>query len=343
MALSNSFNFTVTATDVIREAMLNIGAIGESEVPTAQEFNDCLRKLNLLVKQWMGSQDFAPGLKMWERARGDLFLSSSKGVYQLGPTGDNFAASVATSNDPSVTFNTNQLSQTTTSGSSVLNFSSVSNFTLGDFLVIQLDSGDIYSSTVGSINSGAKTITLGNSNTLPSQASGSAYVWNYSQKGQRPLGIVTCSLRDSSNNDTPLNVMTLQDYELLPTKTSPQYLQDPTAWYYESQIGSQINSPVITGPGMLYLDCGGAQDVTKHLHMVWIRPVMDFVNPGDNPEYPQQWYRALCWGLSREICAMFDGEWTKDMDSNLIESLSMARQADVGTSSLYFECDSDAA
>lgn len=341
MGLSNSFSFTVTQTDIVRESMLNIGAIGEAEVPTAQEFTDCGRKLNMMVKQWQGSQDFAPGLKMWERARGDLFLSSSKGIYQLGPTGDNFAASVATSNDPSVTYQTNQLSQTAAAGATALSFSSVSNFTLGDFVVVQLDSGDIFSTTVGAVNTGPKTITLGNSNTLPSQASASAYVWNYSQKGQRPLGIVTCVLRDSSNNDIPMNVMTLQDYELLPTKTSPQYLQDPTAWYYESQIGSQLNTPIITGPGMIYLDCGGAQDVTKHLHMVWVRPIMDFVNPGDNPEYPQQWYRALCWGLSREICAMFDAEWTRDMDANLTESLAMARQADVDTTSLYFVADVD--
>jgi hypothetical protein len=341
MALSNSFSFSVTCTDIIRESMLNVGAIGEAEVPTAQEFTDCQRKLNMLVKQWMGTQDFAPGLKMWERARGDLFLSSSKGVYQLGPTGDNFAAAVATSTDPSITFQTNQLTQAAAGAAATLYFAAITNFTVGDFLVVQLDSGDIYSSTVGAVNSGAKTVTLGNSNTLPSSSAVGSYVWNFTQKGQRPLGIVTCVLRDSQSTDIPMNLMTLQDYELLPNKTSAQYLQDPTAWYYESQIGSQLNVPVITGPGELYLDIGGAQDVTKHLHMVWIRPVMDFVNPGDNPEYPQQWYRALCWGLSREICSMFDAEWTQDMNSNLTEALAMARQADVETTTLYFEVDAD--
>ena len=341
MALSNSFSFSVTATDVIRESMLNIGAIGENETPTAQEFNDCQRKLNMLTKQWMGKQDFAPGLKMWTRARGALFLSSSKGKYQLGPTGDNWAGGVATS--PTSTHQTNQATVAASAGATGLTIGtgSIGNLTLGDFVVVQLASGDIFSSNVGAINSGAGGFTFGNSNTLPSAINVGTYVWNYTVKGQRPLAITTGVLRDSSNNDIPLNVMTLEDYEFLPTKTMPTYLGDPTAWYYESQIGSQLYAPVITGPGMVYLDVGGAQDVTKHIHFVYLRPTMDIVNPGDNFEYPQQWYRALCWGLSREICAMFDAEWTKDMDANLSESLGMCRQADAENTSMYFQPNDD--
>lgn len=345
MALSNSYSFTVSATDIINEAMLNCGAIGEGETPTAQEYSDCLRKLNMMVKQWCGKQDFAPGLKMWTRQRGDLFLSSSQGVYQLGPTGDNWAGGVATSANSTVlsNFNTNQLTATAASGTSTLTVGTgqIANFTLGDFLVVELDSGDIFSSSVGSINAGAGTLTLGNSQVMPSQASSNAYVWNYSQKAQRPLAIETVVLRDSANNDIPLNRMTLEDYELLPTKTSPQYLQDPTAFYYESQIGSGLLTPVNTGGGNLYLDCGGAQDVTKHLHIVYLRAVMDLVNYSDNPEYPQQWYRALCWGLTREICPMFDAEYTEDIKENLLESLGMARQGDPETTTLYFEANAE--
>jgi len=92
---------------------------------------------------------------------------------------------------------------------------------------------------------------------------------------------------------------------------------------------------------MVYLDCGGVQDVTRHIHFTYLRPVMDFVNPGDNPEYPQQWFRALCWGLSKEICGMFDAEWSQTNEESFRESLAMAKQADAETSSLYFESNSD--
>lgn len=341
MALSNSFSFSVTATDVIREAMLNVGAIGESEVPTAQEFNDCQRKLNMLIKQWMGTQDFAPGLKMWTRQRGDLFLSSTQGVYQLGPTGDNWAGGCAAL--PNQNFGTSQLNALTSSGSAVLSVGTgtVGNFTLGDFVVVQISSGDIFSSTVSSINSGAGTVTMASTLATGITAAVGAYVWNYTLKAQRPLAILTAVLRDSNSNDIPLNVMTLQDYEYLPTKAMPTYLGDPTAWYYESQIGSDQYTPVITGGGRFYTDVGGAQDVTKRIHCVYLRPVMDIVNPGDNFEYPQQWYRALCWGLAREIGPMFDAEWSTDSDLNYREAVAMARQADVDTTSLYFQPESE--
>lgn len=336
MALSNSFSFSMTATDAVREAMLNIGAIGESEVPTAQEFTDCLRKCNMLVKQWMGKQDFAPGLKMWTRQRGDLFISSTQGVYQLGPTGDNWAGGCAAL--PNQNYGSDQLIAVTNSGSAVLNVGvgSTGNYTAGDFIVVQVSTGDIFSSTIASISAGAGTVTM--NTVLPSgvTAANGAYIWNYTIKGQRPLAILTAVLRDSDNNDIPLNVMTLEDYEYLPTKTMSTYLGDPTAWYYESQIGSDQYTPIISGGGRFYTDVGGAQDVTKHIHAVYLRPIMDLVNPGDNFEFPQQWYRPICWGLSKEICAMFDAEWTRDMDQNLSESLGMARQADPETTSMYF-------
>ena len=44
---------------------------------------------------------------------------------------------------------------------------------------------------------------------------------------------------------------------------------------------------------------GGAQDVTKHLHVTYLAPTQDFVNPGDAPDYPQQWYRPLVLGHGR--------------------------------------------
>ena len=332
MTTSGTYAFTVNTADIVREMMLNVGAIGEAEVPTAQEYTDCVRKLNLLAKQWMGRQDFAPGLKMWTRQRSDLLLSSTKYRYALGPTGDQWAAGVAAS--PNANHATQTLITSAAAGATTLSFGvgNTGNFTPQDYLVVQLDSGDIYSTTVTSVNAALGTIAIP---PLPSSSSANAYVWNYTTKGQRPLNILTCVLRDIYNNDTPLNPMTLEDYELLPTKTMPGYLSDPSAYYYESQIGAST-----AGNGQLYLDVTGAQDVTKHLHLVYLRPVMDLVNATDTPDYPQQWYRALVWGGSREICGMFDAIWTEDMQANYLEAVAMAREADSDTTTFYFQPNS---
>jgi hypothetical protein len=327
MATSGTYTFTVTRDDIIREAMLNIGKIGQTESPTAQETTDCNRKLNLIVKQWMGKPDFAPGLKMWSRQRGDLFLSSTHGQYALGTTGDNWAGGIAVTQPNGNTYFANQLIAAAASGQPTLSFGvgDTSNYTAGDFIVVQLTSGDIFSSTILSINGGAGTVTM-NAN-LPSGAANGNFVFNYTTKAQRPLQLVTAILRDTNNNDTPLDYMTAETYEQLPNKTALTFLSDPTAIYYEPQLTN----------GQLYLDCGGAQDVTKHLHIVYLRPIQDFNNPLDNPEYSQEWYRALCWGLSREICPMFNAVWTKEMESLFNDSVSIAREVNPETTEFYFQ------
>lgn len=333
MSTSGTFSFTVSQSDIIREMMLNCGAIGEAEVPTAQEYNDCARKLNMLMKQWMGKQDFAPGLKMWTRQRGDLFLGYTKYQYQLGPSGDNWAGGV-TGGGLGVNYNQTQTTATANIGATTILVSSIVNINNGDYIGVQCGS-DIFWTTVNGAPTGS-TVTL--TNALTTAASPSAYVWNYTTKQQRPLAIVTSVLRDLYNNDVQQNPLTLEDYEALPTKTMANSASDPTAYYYESQIGTTtlVTTPA-TGAGQYYIDCGGAQDVTKHLHIVFLRPVMDLTNPGDNPEYPQQWYRAICWGGTKEICGMFDATWTQDMQENYLEAMLIAREPDSETTTFYFQ------
>lgn len=330
MSVSGSWSFTVVRDDIIREAMLNVGAIGEGEVPTAQEVTDCARKLNMMVKSWMGFQDFAPGLKMWERQRGTLFLVSNRGIYTLGgANSDNWAGGV-TGGNPASTNGKTQLTASYSVGATVLSVGSTSQINNGDSIGIQGPT-DIYWTTVSSKTS--NTVTIPGPG-LAANSNSSAYVWNYTTTAQRPLAIVTCTLRDNFDQDIPMSVMTLQDYEALPTKAQSSYVSDPTSYYYESQFVTGTSNQ---GGGFIYLDVGGAQDITKQLHMVYMRPIMDFVNPGDNPEYPHQWYRALCWGLSKEICGMFDATWTKDMEDNKSEAVSFAKEADAETSSMYFQ------
>jgi hypothetical protein len=330
MTTSGVYSFSVSRDDIIYESMVNVGALGEGETATAQEVTDCARKLNMIVKQWMGKQDFAPGLKMWTRQRGDLFLLSNRGRYLLGPTGDDWAADVAAS--AGSTSLQSRLRTNTGIGSVTIDvgMTFITNFNVGDHVVFQLDVGTTCSSSVVTVDTIGGTFTIPAS-TLTGNAGAGNYVYNYTTKGQRPLNILTCVLRDAFGNDTPLNRMTLEDYELLPSKGMSSFLSDPTAFYYESQLTN----------GVLWLDVFGAQDVTKYLHIVWLRPVQDFVNPADTPEYPQQWFRPLTWGLSKEIAPMFDAEWTEDMEDNLNTSLGIAREADSDVSSMYFQVNAD--
>lgn len=336
MTTSGTYNFTVTLTDIVRHSMLNVGAIGESEVPTAQEFFDVQFKLNMMVKQWMAKQDFAPGLKIWTRQQADLYLGYSQFQYQTGPGGDNWAVGV-TGGSAGQCSNATTVKTAVTAGSFTVPVTSIATINNGDFIGIAYSapSGgtDLFWTTVNGAPSGSNvTITAA----APTGGfAANAQVFNYTTKGQRPEAIVTCVLRDIYYNDTQMNPLTREDYDALPTKQMPNFQADPTAYLYESQIGGGPQETA--GCGQFFIDCFGAQDVTKKLYVTWYRPVQDLNNPGDNPEYPHEWYRALVWGLSLDIAAMFDAEVTQDMVQNAASSLLIAQQANTETTTFYFQ------
>jgi hypothetical protein len=342
MATSNTYVFTISRDTAIRQAMLEIGKLGDTESPTPTETSDCAIRLNMLLKQWQGRQDFAPGLKMWTRARGDIFMSSTKGIYTLSPTGDNWAAGVAiplgvpAGNKNITNYNQAQLTAAVAINGTVLPVGSAAaaGFTIGDFVVTQLSSGDIGSNVVQSVNTGAGTVTLVSG--LTAAANSGAYVWNYTTKGQPPLEIQSAILRDAQQNDTPLNYMTLQVYEALPTKVQPGYVSDPTSIYYEPQLDS--NS---LRSGVLYTDVAGAQDVTKLIHIVSLRPVQDINNPADTFDLPQEWALPVSLGLAKLICPMFNAIWTKEMEDNLNTALAIAKETTPETTQMYFMCHAE--
>lgn len=310
---SGSYSFTVNRDQVIRQAMLNIGKLDENEVPTAQQTSDCAFALNMLIKQWQGRGDFAPGLKVWTRRLGYLFLSGASGQYSVGPTATGwtnaFAASTSTA--------------TEIAGATAIPVASASGFAGGYNVGVQLDSGVLFWTTISSVS--GKTINLASG--LPSQSSIGSQLFAYQTAAQQPLNIETAVLRDNQGNDNPLRILTVQDYDNLPSKASPQNVSDPTAIYYEYQLGNSN----------LYTDCAAAQDVTKYIVLRYMEPVQDVLQASDTFEYPQEWYLAIAWGLSSEIAPMFNAAWTQKMDENFKRALSIAQHKDPERVSIFFQ------
>jgi hypothetical protein len=83
MALSGSTDFSMTAGELIASVLklFGIGLNGESA--TAQETNDALEDLNLLVKSLT-----TKGLKLWLRKNEIITLTAAKKNYTLGAAGD---------------------------------------------------------------------------------------------------------------------------------------------------------------------------------------------------------------------------------------------------------------
>lgn len=327
MSTSGTYTFSITRDELVREIMLNLALLEESEVPTAQEVTDVGRKLNLIVKQLAGNMDKAPGFKMWQRERGDLFLSTTQFAYDLNSSGAATAAHWAGSTtgiaEPN-TYNVTALLSGAAAGATSLQVASIANINNGDFIGVQ-GSSDILWSTVTGVPSGT-TVPIA---ALPGAAIATGPVWNYTKQAQRPVEVVTALLRDINNIDTPLTRMTVEVYESLSSKVQPGFIQDPTAWYYEPRL--------VNNSGRLYIDCAGAQDTTKHLHVVYLRQVQDFNLATDNPDFPQEWFNHLTWAGSLACHAMFDVDWTPGMQKAFEVATSYAREQTPQVTQAYFQ------
>lgn len=320
MATSGIYTLTVTRDDIIRQAMLNLGKLGEGEVPTPQETTDCALRLNMIVKQFQGKSDGAPGLKTWTRKRGYLFLHNSTGQYTVGPDATGW---------------TNSFTKLTTTiasaaGTNTITVASTTGIANNDSIGVQVSSsqgnGDIEWHKVSSFNSGTGVITL-NGNLVGAVSSG-ARAYDYSTTAQNPLNLEAVILRDDDNEDVDMKIfVSTQEYDSLPSKTDLNNISDPTAILYEWHLSDSI----------LYTDVAAAQDVTKYLVLTYLEEIQIMVNPTDNPEYPMEWYLPLQWKLSKEIAPMFNAPWTQLMQANYTEAMAIARKKQPENSALYYQ------
>lgn len=315
MTTSGVNTFTVSRNDIIEMAMQNIGKLAEEETPSAKDITDCSRFLNALVKQWQGKADFAPGLKTWTRRHGHLFLHSTTGVYTLGPSGLGWTLSYVTTT----------ASAAAAAGQPVVNVVSATGMAANDYFGVQDATGDLVWYRV--LTAVGTVVTL--STNLSAAVASGAVVYDYSTPANQPIELETAFLRDSQGNDSPIKIYaSVQEYDALPSKVSPTNISDPIAVYYEFQLNNSL----------LYTDCAGAQDLTKHLCFTFMEAEQDFVNPLDTPEYPQEWYLALALNLSQAIAPMYQATWSPLQDANAKMALAIAQKKEPENIVAYFQC-----
>jgi hypothetical protein len=87
MATSGSYDYSTSAAAIIKDALIEIGAIAEGETVNSGDEALGLRHLNRMVKHWQVS-----GYNLWTRERGTLTLAAAKGTdanpYLFGTGGD---------------------------------------------------------------------------------------------------------------------------------------------------------------------------------------------------------------------------------------------------------------
>ena len=78
MPTSGSTDFSVNRNDIIKYALITIGAIGEGETPNATQYTDGAMFLNMIVKSW-----HADGMPLWAIKQNSFALTATTS-YNIG-------------------------------------------------------------------------------------------------------------------------------------------------------------------------------------------------------------------------------------------------------------------
>lgn len=82
MATSGSTDYNIDRNTLIKECLQLVEAIGEGQDPTATQYTDASRTLNLMLKAWQ-----AYGIQLWKEETISFSLTQGKQSYSIGLSG----------------------------------------------------------------------------------------------------------------------------------------------------------------------------------------------------------------------------------------------------------------
>ena len=318
MASSGSYDFIVTGTQIVQDAAENIGVIATGGTVSSTDQTFFLRKLNLIIKQWTGKADFAPGLKLFTRARGYLFLNTDNGVYTVGPT----TTATGTTNKFTSTYVSTTIASNEALGQTVISVTSATGILDTNRIGIELDSGAIQWTTVSGSPAG-NDVTIAVALTAAAAAGNRVFAYATTTQGQRPLDIISAVLRTTDGIDTPLEPMSVEEYESIGKKSQDSM---PTSFYYEPNLID----------GTIYFD-SEPTDVTQVVRLVYWRATEDFDSISNDAAFPQEWFRPLCAQLTIDGAIGKRIPVTPEMKMNRDESLAIAKNSYPESTEAYFQ------
>jgi len=316
MTTDATSSWNPTLRQIVTGALLKVGAIDETEAPTADQFQSAVFTLNGMIKEWQAS-----GIHVWTEEEAILFLQPLQYRYILGPGTTDHAC-------PAFGWTQLTLSSAVAAGATSLPVVSASGINAGDNIGVVLDNNAVFWTTVSGAPAG-NVITL--SSALPSSASQGNYGFDYPVGTDigRPLEVPAArALRYNGFNLTPMQMLSRQEYEDLPNPAIPG---SPTQAFYAPKLSQgefYIWNPVLF-PGVW------------GIRFTWYRSIADLLIPGDTADFPQEWSSALTWNLAREEMLTYEVPPPRALEINKIaeEKLALVQGYDRENTPIHFGLD----
>lgn len=212
---SNYFNLTTTELITLALNEIGIGINGENIEP--EYYNRALYQLNLVITELMSQ-----GLHIATYRTGSLFLQPNQYKYVIE---DEHATDQ---------YYKRQLTANYAAGSTVLAVSSVAGVAANDYYGVTMDDGSIFWTSVSTFDPIAKTVTI--ALPLPGSTTSGNYCLNYTTPIGQIVRINQFWRTDSYINDIPMTMISRQEYDVLPYKTSAVSSGVPSQAYYERSL-----------------------------------------------------------------------------------------------------------
>lgn len=325
MATSGSWDFSMTAAQIINAAYEDSGLVMPGATVPSAHVTLALNRLNMIAKKSQSRSGGFGGMPVFARQRITMLLAKGQQAYTIGPAATDSRSSTLLGR---TTVLSNYASGTSLAVSAITDTTSYPGTTISmttaDFIGVQLNDGTIGWTTLnGTPVSSPVTLTAG----LSSAAAAGNYIWWFTARAQRFPYLEAAVLRDSSFNDVPLRIYTdVQQYEL-----------DDVSKFTQATPNAILVEPLRTNTRII---CNSQPtDVTKTLVMTVLYPAEDYDASSDDIALPQEWYLYLKWELQKQLSVTIGKAWTPLMQDCYNDAKAAAANLNPETSVDYFECN----
>jgi len=280
MAVSGSFDHSMSRTNLIEAALRKNGVLAEGQSANTNQLTNGATALNNLLKAWSST-----GMPIWYMKLLYVYPIANTNTILLGPSGGKASLELGlTKLTADVAAAGTSLSVSTTTAIDVVGTTANS-----DVIGIELDDGTIDWTT---ISSGGATTTLVIASGLSSAASSGNRVYFYTALPARPERIVDAWWIDAvSQARRPIQIKSESVIRSLGNLTS------------EGEIVEINYQPYLTN-GQLTI-WPRFQDGATYLELKCQYPFDDMDAASDTLAFPQHWYNAVIYQLAVDLCSEY--------------------------------------
>lgn len=269
-----TFDFNITAVELVKSSLRVIHALEEAEEPSAAQLQDGIQALNLMIKTWQKQ-----AIHLWRKTEGVLFLNNGQSRYLLGPSGDRTCEETD--------FVETRMDGAQLSGATSVTVDDTTGMAAADQIGIFVNTTLRHWTTILSVDSSTTlTITAG----LPDDTLDNATVFTFTNLIERPLRILHGRRRAGGPEVGEIPTFDLSRNYYFDLTTRNTALGLPVEHHY---------TPILTN-GELYL-WPVPNNVDFLFKFTFSKPLADIDTNSDFTDFPQEWLDALKFNLAKKI------------------------------------------